>query len=76
MPTEFTPILDYAWDDADTPSSEYTGLPMWTTDAPFKLDFNFWDRTVPLPEVPVAAHALRHDRIFREACRFSGSGFR
>jgi hypothetical protein len=42
------PILDYGWDDADTPSPEYTGLAMWTTDAPFKVDLNFWHRTAPL----------------------------
>ncbi|MGA9355109.1 MAG: hypothetical protein WBV46_15560 [Terriglobales bacterium] len=39
------PALDYAWEDEDTPSSEYTGLAMWTTDAPFELDHNFWHRT-------------------------------
>jgi hypothetical protein len=55
------PILDYAWDDADTPSSEYTGLAMWTTDAPFELDFDFWDRTVPPPE------PTERDEIFHRA---------
>jgi hypothetical protein len=42
-------LLDYGWEDADTPSSEYTGLAMWDLDAPFKLDFAFWDRSTPPP---------------------------
>src|SRR6266540_392309 len=55
------PILDYGWDDAETASSEYTGLAMWTTDAPFKLEFNFWHQTVPPPE------PTERDEIFHKA---------
>lgn len=53
-------ILDYGWDDAETPSSEYTGLAMWSTDAPFEPDF-FWERTVP-PLEPT-----ERDEIFYKA---------
>jgi hypothetical protein len=52
-------ILDYAWDDAETPSSEYVGLAMWTTDAPFEPDFNFWHRTVP-PAEPTERDVIFH----------------
>ena len=55
------PVLDYAWEDEDTPSTEYTGLAMWTTDAPFELDHNFWRRTVPPPE------PTEQDEIFHKA---------
>ena len=55
------PVLDYAWEGEDTPSSEYTGLAMWTTDAPFELDHNFWHRTVPPPE------PTEQDEIFHKA---------
>jgi hypothetical protein len=55
------PVLDYAWEGEDTPSSEYTGLAMWTTDAPFELDHNFWHRTVPPPE------PTQQDEIFHKA---------
>ena len=55
------PVLDYAWEGEDTPSSEYTGLAIWITDAPFKLDHNFWHRTVPPPE------PTKQDEIFHKA---------
>jgi hypothetical protein len=42
-------LLNYGWEDADTPSSEYAGLVMWDLDAPFTLDFAFWDRSTPPP---------------------------
>jgi hypothetical protein len=44
------PILDYGWDDADTPPPPIYRTAMWTTEAPFELNFDFWDRTVPPPE--------------------------
>jgi hypothetical protein len=55
------PVLDYGWDDAETPSAEYTGIAMWTTDAPFELDFNFWDRSSPPP------NPTERDEIFHKA---------
>jgi hypothetical protein len=55
------PILNYGWDDDETPSSEYTGLAMWTTDAPFKVDCNFWRETVSPPE------PTERDEIFHKA---------
>ena len=55
------PILDYGWDDAETPSAEFTGIAMWTTDAPFELDFNFWDRSSPPP------NPTERDEIFHKA---------
>jgi hypothetical protein len=55
------PVLDYGWEGEDTPSSEYTGLAMWTTDAPFELDNNFWHRTAPPPE------PTEQDEIFHKA---------
>jgi|ERR1035437_10159977 hypothetical protein len=54
------PILDYGWDN-QTHSPEYIGLAMWTTDAPFELDFNFWHRTVPPPR------PTEQDEIFHTA---------
>ncbi|MDF0651232.1 MAG: hypothetical protein CV081_02155 [Nitrospira sp. LK265] len=32
-------LQEYAWEDADTPSSEYVGFAMWQTDQP-DIDFN------------------------------------
>lgn len=55
------PILDYGWDDAETPSAEFTGIAMWTTDAPFELDFNLWDRSSP------PANPTERDEIFHKA---------
>ena len=43
----FYPLMNYAWEGEDTPSAEYVGLAMWQLDAPFKPDWNLWDRTKP-----------------------------
>jgi hypothetical protein len=42
-------VLDYAWEGEDTPSSKYLGLAIWTSDAPFRLSWNVWDRSAPPP---------------------------
>lgn len=55
------PVLDYGWEDVDTPSSEFAGLAMWITDAPFEPDFNCWDRVAPPPEPST------RDQIFYKA---------
>jgi hypothetical protein len=44
-------VLDYAWVGEDTPSDEYIGLAMWSTDAPFEPDYFLWNRTSP-PSAP------------------------
>jgi hypothetical protein len=54
-------VLDYAWEDEDTPSSDYVGLAMWTTDAPFEPRWNVWDRTSS-PSMPT-----ERDEIFYKA---------
>jgi hypothetical protein len=41
------PILNYGWEDHDTPSGEYVGLAMWTTTGPFEPDLGIWERTTP-----------------------------
>ena len=51
-------LLNYGWEDADTPSSEYAGLAMWDLDAPFTLDFAFWDRSTPPPSPTDRQEAL------------------
>jgi hypothetical protein len=55
------PVLDYGWDGEDTPSDQYVGLAMWTTDAPFKPAFAFWNRQTP-PPLP-----SERDEIFHRA---------
>jgi|SRR5579871_4516289 len=44
-------VLGYAWAGEDTPSDDYIGLAMWSTDAPFEPDWFFWNRTSP-PHTP------------------------
>jgi len=59
---EIYPVMSYAWVDEGTPSDEYTGLAMWSTDAPFKPTFfNFWNRDSP-PPVPT-----ERDEVFYKA---------
>ena len=40
-------VLDYAWQDENTPADDYVGLAMWSTDAPFTPDWFGWNRTKP-----------------------------
>jgi hypothetical protein len=54
-------VLDYAWEGENTPSSDYVGLAMWTTDAPFQPRWNLWDRTSP-PSMPT-----ERDEIYYKA---------
>lgn len=54
-------VLDYGWDDAETPSIEYKGLHIWSTNAPFEPDFNPWDRTAPPP------NPTERDEVFHTA---------
>jgi hypothetical protein len=54
-------VLDYAWQDEVTPSDDYVGLAMWTTDAPFKPRWNVWDRA-KAPKIP-----SERDEIFYKA---------
>lgn len=56
---EIYPVMSYAWVDENTPSDEYTGLAMWSTDAPFKLAFDYWHRKSP-PPVPTARDEVFH----------------
>ena len=54
-------VLDYAWEGEDTPSDEYLGLAIWSSDAPFKPRWNIWDQT-SLPPMPT-----ERDEIFYKA---------
>ncbi|SNT13626.1 hypothetical protein SAMN05421770_104328 [Granulicella rosea] len=54
-------VLDFAWQDEETPSDDYVGLAMWCTDAPFKPRSNVWDRTTA-PIMP-----SERDEIFYKA---------
>ena len=38
-------LLDYAWEGENTPSDDYAGLAMWSTNAPFEPDWFGWNRT-------------------------------
>ncbi|MDE1161189.1 MAG: hypothetical protein PW792_04490 [Acidobacteriaceae bacterium] len=42
-------VSDYAWVGDNIPSDVYTGLAIWDTDAPFKLDLFIWSRPSPPP---------------------------
>jgi hypothetical protein len=53
------PVLDYGWDGPETPSSDFVGLAMWTTDAPFEPDVNFWNRNTP-PAEPTERDEIFH----------------
>jgi hypothetical protein len=44
-------VLDYAWEDENTPANEYLGLAIWSTDAPFEPDWFGWNHTKP-PAMP------------------------
>jgi len=44
-------VLDYAWEDENTPADAYLGLAIWSTDAPFEPDWFGWTRSKP-PVMP------------------------
>ncbi len=42
-------VLDYAWEDEDTPASDHLGLAIWSTDAPFEPSWFPWEHSSPPP---------------------------
>lgn len=53
-------VMSYGWVDENTASDEYTGLAMWTTDAPFTPSYG-WNRHSP-PPIPT-----ERDEVFYKA---------
>lgn len=46
---EIYSVLDYAWEDEDTPATDHLGLAIWSTDAPFEPSWFPWERSSPPP---------------------------
>lgn len=62
------PVLDYGWDGPETPSDEFVGIAMWTTDPPFEPELFAWNRPTP-PPLPSA----RDEVIYKTAEDFFGT---